>query len=79
MSRCIMQKNLVFQFPPPRRGRPGGQEFILGDLDFNSRPRVGGDGKMSQIHLQHLPLIWHFYTNAYIFFLKNTIIIKKNV
>ena len=33
----------LFQFPPPRRGRPDSGIYFSPQSYFNSRPRVGGD------------------------------------
>ena len=35
--------NQLFQFTPPRGGRPTGGTRIAAVMYFNSRPRVGGD------------------------------------
>ena len=39
-----VQAKTVFQFPPPRRGRPSAHSLRHGPaINFNSRPREGGD------------------------------------
>ena len=37
-------RNCEFQFPPPRGGRRRALPYLRGSGNFNSRPRVGGDG-----------------------------------
>ena len=48
------RRSILFQFTPPRGGRPGGSCSIAPAVYFNSRPRVGGDQLRGQSCIQRV-------------------------